>query len=223
MSQQLNQSLDIMLPFNHQIVKNHLQEKQLLEQLVGLLLEIKQQLEKVTINKSSVTYVPVNSAELSATNATADVSVYTTDGSEAGENISAIVGEKATSEPTSGYYLAFTGSGSGGSAAVSKAGYAPTTLSKSVSVTSKTKYFPITAADYNTGSGTATLTVAESTAAISGKTNISGSVAAPQTGTSISTPYYYAFTVASSGSGSGTVKTSGYAKIWRFNRNCYSF
>lgn len=82
----------------------------------------------------------------SITSNTADVSVYTTDGTNAGVNISSIVGTKATTEPTSGYYLAFTGSGSGGKAQISTAGFAPTSLSANVGVTSKTKYFPITAA-----------------------------------------------------------------------------
>lgn len=95
----------------------------------------------------------------SITSNTADVSVYTTDGSNAGVNISSIVGTKATTEPTSGYYLAFTGSGSGGKAQISKAGFAPTSLSANVGVTSKTKYFPITAA-----AGSVSHTVSDHTA-----------------------------------------------------------
>lgn len=66
-------------------------------------------------------------------------------------------------------------------------------------------------ATFKEGSGTATLTVKEASPSISGKTNIGSIMAAPQTSSTLSTSYYYAFSVASAGSGYGSVLTGGYA------------
>lgn len=88
----------------------------------------------------------VAAAVAAANTATADVSVYTTDGSASGVNISGIVGTKTDSEPTSGYYLAFTGSGSG-SSKITTAGWIATGALAAASTTA-TKYFPITAAAF---------------------------------------------------------------------------
>ena len=90
----------------------------------------------ITITTSTAAAVP------EADNANADVTLFTTDGSNAGVNISAIVGTKATAEPTSGYYLAFKGSGR---SKITTAGWIGTgALNTS---TSDAKYFPITAAN----------------------------------------------------------------------------
>ena len=74
---------------------------------------------------------------------TANVVLYTTDGSKAGENISSIVGTVTDSEPdTAGsYYLAFTGSGS---SKIKTTGWF--TQGTQLTAASKTRYFPITAA-----------------------------------------------------------------------------
>lgn len=97
-----------------------------------------------------VYYIPITTGV--ATTDGADVALFTTDGTNNGVNISAIVGTKATSEPTSGYYLAFKGSGN---SKVSTAGWFPTgSLS---TTTSDAKYFPITAA-VGTVTGTNTVT-----------------------------------------------------------------
>lgn len=89
----------------------------------------------------NTTYYTIKSGEGEAN--TASVELYTIDGSQAGTNISDIVGTVSDSEPnTSGsYYLAFTGSGS---SKIKTAGWfeAGTTLTAA----SKTRYFPITAA-----------------------------------------------------------------------------
>lgn len=90
----------------------------------------------ITITTSTAAAVP------EADNANADVTLFTTDGSNAGVNISAIVGTKATAEPTSGYYLAFKGSGR---SKITTAGWIGTgALNTS---TSDAKYFPITTAN----------------------------------------------------------------------------
>lgn len=76
---------------------------------------------------------------------TADVVLYTTDGSNAGTNISSIIktADISTTEPnTSGvYYLAFTGSGS---SKIKTAGWF--TANTQLTAASTTKYFPVTAA-----------------------------------------------------------------------------
>lgn len=96
-------------------------------------------LNEVTTTGSSVKYFPITKAVTG--NNGGDVVISTTDGSNAGVNISAIVGTKATTEPTSGYYLAFTGSGS---SKVTTAGYLP--LNAVTTTGSSLKYFPVTAA-----------------------------------------------------------------------------
>lgn len=102
-------------------------------------------------------YLPITTGV--ATTDAADVNIYSTDGSNAGVNISSIVGTKVTSEPTSGYYLAFKGEGN---SKVTTAGWFQTgSLAKT---TSAAKYFPITAA---TGSVTGTNTVSP-TASLNG-------------------------------------------------------
>ena len=85
------------------------------------------------------------SATIVAGTANADVDISSTDSSSiGGVNISASIGEKATSEPTSGYYICLIASGSGRSQ-VSEAGWVGTG-SLSAASTTATKYFPITAA-----------------------------------------------------------------------------
>lgn len=102
-------------------------------------------------------YLPITTGV--ATTDAADVNIYSTDGSNAGVNISSIVGTKVTSEPASGYYLAFKGEGN---SKVTTAGWFQTgSLAKT---TSAAKYFPITAA---TGSVTGTNTVSP-TASLNG-------------------------------------------------------
>lgn len=65
-------------------------------------------------------------------------------------------------------------------------------------------------ATFKEGSGAASLTVKEASPSI-GKTNIGSIMGAPQTSSTLSTDYYYAFSVASTGSGYGSVLTGGYA------------
>lgn len=86
---------------------------------------------------------------------TANVVLYTSDGSNAGTNIKDIVGAAQDTEPNTSdsYYLAFTGSGNSKTTAdgwVTAGSFAPA---------SKTKYFPITAAE---GTITGTNTVSPS-------------------------------------------------------------
>ena len=154
----------------------------------------------------------------------ADVNIDATDGSANGVNISAIVGTKATSEPTSGYYLAFKGEGN---SKVNAAGWfaANTSLTKT---TSGTKYFPITAAAITASSSNATatttvapgtVTIAKDTSSVSGKTRLDYT---PSTATSGIGTYYIAVkanaaanttgtTSSISGTATASVSTAGYA------------
>ena len=107
----------------------------------------------VGANESAITYIPIATGIAAADSASADVTLYTTDGSNNGVNISAILGTKATTEPTSGYYLAFTASGSGNSK-VTTAGWFPTGSLTTASTTSEAKYYPVATAVYSiTGGG----------------------------------------------------------------------
>lgn len=101
---------------------------------------------------------------------TADVTLVTADGTNAGVNIQNTVGTKATTEPTSGYYVAFTGTGS---AKVGTAGWIASGTSQST--TSGTKYFPITSAALTvTASGNqGSVSIAAANTAVSGKTLVS--------------------------------------------------
>ena len=80
----------------------------------------------------------------------------------------------------------------------------------------------ISKATFSSGSGTATLTVAEMSSTISGVTNIAGSMSDPTT-TKPTSGYAYAFNVSSSGSGSGHRCHSWLYSSKCFNRNSYSF
>lgn len=105
------------------------------------------------LNKDITITTSTAAAVSAADNANADVTLFTTDGSNAGVNISAIVGTKATTEPTSGYYLAFKGSGR---SKITNAGWIGTgALNTS---TSDAKYFPIAVKTVSFGGQTLTNT-----------------------------------------------------------------
>jgi len=111
-------------------------------------------------------YLPITSGV--AAGDSADVNIYTTDGSNAGiniGNIDGVIGDKKTSEPTSGYYIAFKGEGN---SAITTAGWMPTgSLPKKPS---DAKYFPITKA---VGSVTGTNTVTPSASLSSSNVTLS--------------------------------------------------
>jgi len=106
----------------------------------------------VGANASAVTYVPIRAGEAEGNTATADASIYTTDGSNAGTNISAVIGTKATAEPSSGYYIAVSLNASG-SSKIKTAGWFPTGALTAGSTSGIIKYFPITAAEYSVDGG----------------------------------------------------------------------
>jgi len=159
---------------------------------------------------SSTIYLKAATGSVTGSNLTGtnDVSIYPIDGSNAGVNISGIVGTKATSEPTSGYYLAFTGSSSATAqtqtAKITTAGYTPTndsfaTRSVSYSATSATKYFPIAAAEFEV-SGASVKTKASKAGYVpanttvgtvaSGTSSVVGSLPEGATSTDVNYGYY---------------------------------
>lgn len=95
-----------------------------------------------TTRASAITYIPIASGTATAGSATADISLFDVDGSNNGKNISASVGSKVDAEPTSGYYIALTASGSGNSQ-VTQAGWFQKGALASSTTTSSVKYFPI--------------------------------------------------------------------------------
>lgn len=95
-----------------------------------------------TTQASAITYIPIASGTATAGSATADISLFDVDGSNNGKNISASVGSKVEAEPTSGYYIALTASGSGNSE-VTQAGWFQKGALASSTTTSSVKYFPI--------------------------------------------------------------------------------
>lgn len=151
------------------------------------------------IDKDIKIITDVKSAITAANTASADAAIYTTDGSNAGVNIGNItnvIGTKATTEPTSGYYVAINASGSG-SSKVTTAGWVNTGALAAASTNNNIKYFPIrTAAATVTASGELTApTAAAATTAVSGKTRIA---ITPQTSNSFSTTYYTVLTLTES-------------------------
>lgn len=84
----------------------------------------------------------VKLATTTANTASADITISTADGSKAGVNIASIIGTKTTTEPSSGYYVAFTATGSG-SSKVTEAGWVAAGILPEASTTSNIKYFPI--------------------------------------------------------------------------------
>lgn len=107
----------------------------------------------ISANPSNITYVPIATGEATADSATADIDISSTDGSNNGVNIWSAIGIKATTEPTSGYYVAFTASG-GGNSKVTTAGWFQKGSLTSASTTSGIKYFPITTGVVSVSGGT---------------------------------------------------------------------
>ena len=106
----------------------------------------------------SVYYIPITPGV--AAGDAASVTKITADGSNAGVNIQAVVGSSTTTEPSSGYYVAFQGTGN---SKVTTAGWFPT--GSLASKTGSTQYFPIT---------TGTVTVAGGELSVPADGNYSG-------------------------------------------------
>lgn len=94
---------------------------------------------------SDITYIPITSGTGSANSASAEIGLVATDGTAAGVNISGIIGTKTNSEPTSGYYLAFSATGSG-SSKVTTGGWFPVNTVLPTASTAVTRYFPVATA-----------------------------------------------------------------------------
>lgn len=91
-----------------------------------------------TAKTGSVYYLPIATGV--AAGDAASVARYTDDGSNAGTSVMGVVGNATTTEPTSGYYVAFKGTGN---SKVTTAGWFPTGSLESK--TSAATYFPVTA------------------------------------------------------------------------------
>lgn len=124
--------------------------------------------DQTYVDGDPVFNLSVQGGTTAAGSASADVDVSSTQGTAGGTNISGVIGTKASSEPSSGYYIRMDATGSGNSQ-VSTAGWidAGSMATASASVT---KYFPIDAGSVtqnaptiNTSTGvvTATATVEE--------------------------------------------------------------
>ena len=90
-----------------------------------------------------------------ANSASADVNVESTSGSAGGTNISSVIGQKTTTEPSSGYYIRMKAAATG-SSEVTSGGWVDTGDQGSASAEA-VKYFPVDAATA-TVSGTNTVT-----------------------------------------------------------------
>lgn len=91
----------------------------------------------VGASASDATYIPIKIGE--ATTDSASVTKISTDGSNSGINIASVISASTTTEPTSGYYIAFTATGN---SKVTKAGWFQ--IGSLPSTTSEVTYFPIT-------------------------------------------------------------------------------
>ena len=98
----------------------------------------------VGANASSVTYAKIKMGAGGADTASVSIAKYTTDGSNAGVNIAPIVGTAVTSEPTAGYYVAFSATGTGNSK-ITTAGWM-NTGALATATANITRYFPVTTA-----------------------------------------------------------------------------
>lgn len=106
------------------------------------------------VNKNIKITTNVKSAVAVADTATADTTLYTIDGANAGVNIgnvTNVVGTKTTTEPSSGYYLAVTASATGNSK-ITTAGWIDTGSLGAASA-SEIQYYPIQAGAYSTSGG----------------------------------------------------------------------
>lgn len=156
---------------------------------------------------SDITYIPITSGTGNANSASAEIGLLTTDGTAAGINISGIIGTKTNSEPTSGYYLAFSATGSG-SSKVTTGGWFPANTILPTASTTITRYFPVTTATLAITGGD--LTAATGHAALSSDGYYDGS------GSSINTNDKVELTQVSAG-GYYKITASGYGEVTRAN------
>ena len=103
------------------------------------------------VNKNIHITLGARSASAAANTASADANIYSTDGSNAGINISSVIGAKATSEPTTGYYIAITASATG-SSKITQSGWVEQGALPAATA-STTKYFPISVAEFTFSGG----------------------------------------------------------------------
>lgn len=103
-------------------------------------------------SQSSIYYLPIATGEAEGENAS--VTKISNDGTNAGINIASVIQSSTTTEPSSGYYVAFQGSGN---SRVKTAGWFPTGSLESK--TGSTQYFPITTSTITANGGTPSVTV----------------------------------------------------------------
>jgi hypothetical protein len=110
-----------------------------------------------TSKTGSIYYIPITSGVAAANTASAEITKTTTDSSSVGGNNvgQALLGDRTNSEPTSGYYISFQGSGSG-SSKITTAGWMPTGNLTAASTTVE-RFFPVNPA-VATLTGTNTVT-----------------------------------------------------------------
>ena len=99
--------------------------------------------DQTYVDGDPVFNLSVQGGTTAAGSASADVDVSSTQGTAGGTNISGVIGTKASSEPSSGYYIRMDATGSGNSQ-VSTAGWIGAGSMATASA-SATKYFPIDA------------------------------------------------------------------------------
>ena len=109
------------------------------------------------VDKNLQLVLTTQTASYSTNTAAVSTNLYTTDGSNAGINISSAIINKVTSEPTSGYYIAVASVGSG-SSKITKAGWINTGALTTTTSTTAISYFAMKAASStNAATGTATI------------------------------------------------------------------
>jgi len=109
--------------------------------------------------------IGVQDGASAANTASADVSVDSTAATSGGTNISAAVGSKTTTEPSSGFFIRMNASGSG-SSKVTTAGWLDEG-NLAVASTQETKYFPIAAGDVTQNAPTINASTGVVTASVS--------------------------------------------------------
>lgn len=97
-------------------------------------------------NSGGITYWKIKSGAGGANTASAEIEKTTTDSSSVGgTNIGSILGTRATSEPTSGYYISLKATGSG-SSKITTTGWMTSGTTLTAASTTAERFFPVTAA-----------------------------------------------------------------------------
>lgn len=162
----------------------------------------------ISTTPSDVTFLPIKAGQGEANFANVSMSIITEDGSNNGTNIYSATQGTTTTEPTSGYYLAFSITGSGSSKITSAGWFQPTTLG--VASTTQSQYIKIKSGSVSFNPGSLSPSTGSSYLSNGGYYN----------GTSFDTTDTIDISRTSQAEGYYQLKTTGYGKVSRTTATC---